>query len=314
MAHNAAAHSHSHGIGHSHGHGHAHDHDHAVGKRRLKLVLALTSVFMIVEFAGGILANSLALIADAAHMLTDVGALGLSLFVLWFSRRPANTAKSYGYLRLEILAALLNGSVLIVLSLAIFWQAWLRIRAPEVIEGPLMLGVAIAGLIVNIVAAFTLHGSAEHNLNVRGAYLHVLGDLLGSVGAIIAALVIMFTGWVPADALISGFVGLLILVGSWKLVRESVDILLEAVPRHIELGAVRKAICAIPGVDEVHDLHVWTLTSGFLAMSGHAVVRHPEQNQRVLRDITDCMRSSFGITHITVQLELPVLHKLDTSA
>jgi cobalt-zinc-cadmium efflux system protein len=314
VAHNAAAHSHSHGIGHSHGHGHAHDHDHAVGKRRLKLVLALTSVFMIVEFAGGILANSLALIADAAHMLTDVGALGLSLFVLWFSRRPANTAKSYGYLRLEILAALLNGSVLIVLSLAIFWQAWLRIRAPEVIEGPLMLGVAIAGLIVNIVAAFTLHGSAEHNLNVRGAYLHVLGDLLGSVGAIIAALVIMFTGWVPADALISGFVGLLILVGSWKLVRESVDILLEAVPRHIELGAVRKAICAIPGVDEVHDLHVWTLTSGFLAMSGHAVVRHPEQNQRVLRDITDCMRSSFGITHITVQLELPVLHKLDTSA
>ena len=138
-----------------------------------------------------------------------------------------------------------------------------------------MLGVAVAGLIVNIIAAFTLHGSAEHNLNVRGAYLHVLGDLLGSVGAIVAALVIMFTGWFPADALISGFVGLLILVGSWKLVRESVDILLEAVPRHIELDAVRKAICAIPGVDEVHDLHVWTLTSGFFAMSSHAVVRSP---------------------------------------
>ena len=177
-----------------------------------------------------------------------------------------------------------------------------------------MLGVAVGGLLVNIIAAFTLHASAEHNLNVRGAYLHVLGDLLGSVGAIAAALVIMFTGWIPADALISGFVGLLILVGSWKLVRESVDILLEAVPRHIELGAVRKAICAIPGVDEVHDLHVWTLTSGFLAMSGHAVVRSPEQNQRVLRDINDCMRKSFGITHVTVQLELPILHKLDTSA
>jgi cobalt-zinc-cadmium efflux system protein len=304
------AHSHSHGPGHSH----SHDHDHAVGKRRLKLVLALTAVFMVVEFAGGLLANSLALIADSAHMLTDVAAIGLSLFVLWFSRRPASTAKSYGYLRLEILAALLNGSVLIVLSIAIFWQAWLRIRAPEMIAGPLMLGVAVAGLLVNIIAAFTLHASAEHNLNVRGAYLHVLGDLLGSVGAIVAALVILFTGWLAADALISGFVGLLILVGSWKLVRESVDILLEAVPRHIELGAVRKAICAIPGVDEVHDLHVWTLTSGFLAMSGHAVVRSPEQNQRVLRDINDCMRKSFGITHVTVQLELPVLHKLDTSA
>jgi cobalt-zinc-cadmium efflux system protein len=260
------------------------------------------------------MANSLALVADSAHMLTDVAALGLSLFVLWFSRRAASTAKSYGYLRLEILAALLNGSILIVLSLAIFWQAWQRLRSPEIIQGPLMLTVAVVGLLVNIIAAVTLHASAEHNLNVRGAYLHVLGDMLGSVGAIAAAIVIMLTGWIPADALISGLVGLLILVASWKLVRESVDILLEAVPRHIEIGAVRKAIIAIPGVDEVHDLHVWTLTSGFLAMSGHAVVRHPEQNQRVLRDITDCMRLSFGITHVTVQLELPILHKLDPSA
>jgi len=270
-------------------------------------------VFMIIEFAGGLLANSLALIADSAHMLTDVGALGLSLFVLWFSRRPANTSKSYGYLRLEILAALLNGAVLIVLSLAIFWEAYRRISAPEVIEGPLMLAVAVAGLLVNIIAAVALHGSAEHNLNVRGAYLHVLGDLLGSVGAIVAAIVIMTTGWIPADALISGFVGLLILASSWKLVRESVDVLLEAVPRHIDMVAVRKSICSIPDVDEVHDLHVWTLTSGFFAMSGHAVVRNPEQNQRVLRDINDCMRT-FGITHVTVQLELPTLHRLDTSA
>jgi cobalt-zinc-cadmium efflux system protein len=277
------------------------------------LVLALTAVFMIIEFAGGLLANSLALIADSAHMLTDVGALGLSLFVLWFSRRPANTSKSYGYLRLEILAALLNGAVLIVLSLAIFWEAYRRISAPEVIEGPLMLAVAVAGLLVNIIAAVALHGSAEHNLNVRGAYLHVLGDLLGSVGAIVAAIVIMTTGWIPADALISGFVGLLILASSWKLVRESVDVLLEAVPRHIDMVAVRKSICSIPDVDEVHDLHVWTLTSGFFAMSGHAVVRNPEQNQRVLRDINDCMRT-FGITHVTVQLELPTLHRLDTSA
>ena len=302
---------------HIHAPGHAHDHSHdqhlATSKKRLRIVLVLTALFMGVEFMGGWLSNSLALMADAAHMLTDVAAIGLSLFVLWFSRRAVSVAKSYGYLRLEILAALLNGAALIVISLLIFWQAWQRLRTPESIEGPLMLAVALAGLAVNIVAALILHGSAEHNLNVRGAYLHVLGDLLGSVGAIAAALVIMTSGWLPADAVISAFVGMLILVGSWKLVRESVDVLLEAVPPHIELAAVRRAIDEIPGVLEVHDLHVWTLTSGFLAMSGHAVVRGPEHNQRVLAEIHNRMRDSFGISHITVQLELPILHKLETS-
>jgi cobalt-zinc-cadmium efflux system protein len=306
---------HSHAHDHRHAHGvHAHDRDVARSKQRLKLVLALTATFMLIEWIGGWLANSLALMADAAHMLTDVGALGLSLFVLWFSRRATSAAKTYGYLRLEILAALLNGAVLIVISLLIFWQAWQRLRAPEPIEGALMLGVAVAGLIVNLIAAFLLHSSAEHNLNVRGAYLHVLGDLLGSVGAIGAALIIMTVGWLPADALISGFVGLLILFGSWKLVRESVDVLLEAVPSHIDLAAVRRAIHDIPDVIEVHDLHVWTLTSGFLAMSGHAVVRHPDQNQRVLRDIHARMRDLFGIRHVTVQLELPTLHQLESGA
>jgi cobalt-zinc-cadmium efflux system protein len=318
MATPSHTHAHDRLTGHRHhgglGHVHAHDGDHELGRRRLRIVLALTAIFMVVEFVGGLLANSLALMADAAHMLTDVGALGLSLFVLWFSRRAVSVAKTYGYLRLEILAALLNGAVLIVLSILIFWQAWQRLRTPESIEGPLMLVVAAAGLLVNIIAAMLLHGSAEHNLNVRGAYLHVLGDLLGSVGAIIAAGVIMTTGWLPADALISGFVGLLILLGSWKLVRESVDVLLESVPSHIDLTALRRALHEIPGVDEVHDLHVWTLTSGFLAMSGHAVVRNPELNQRVLHDITLCMRDSFGITHVTVQLELPILHKLEPGA
>lgn len=320
MATHVSTHAHPHdtltGQRHHAGHGHAHGHDHVheVGRQRLRVVLILTAVFMVIEFVGGLLANSLALMADAAHMLTDVGALALSLFVLWFSRRAVSVAKTYGYLRLEILAALLNGSVLIVLSGLIFWHAWRRLLTPELIEGPLMLTVAVAGLLVNIIAAFLLHSSAEHNLNVRGAYLHVLGDLLGSVGAIVAALVIMTTGWLPADAVISGFVGLLILAGSWKLVRESVDVLLESVPAHIDVAAVRRAIHEIQGVDEVHDLHVWTLTSGFLAMSGHAVVRNPEQNQRVLRDITQCMRESFGISHVTVQLELPTLHKLEPGA
>jgi len=305
----AHRHSHTHSHGHSH-HGHSHaDHAHAVGRSRLKFVLAITAVFMIVEFFGGWISGSLALMADAAHMLTDVGALALSLFVLWFSRRPATDAKSYGYLRLEILAALLNGSVLIVISLAIFWQAWQRLNAPVPIESGLMLAVAAAGFLVNVIAAWLLHASAGENLNVRGAYIHVLGDLLGSVGAIAAAIVIMFTGWSPADALISAFVGLLILGSSWNLVRESVDVLLEAVPRHIDLAEVRDAIRQIDGVDEVHDLHVWTLTSGLIAMSGHAVVPHPEHNQAVLRDIHLRMRD-FGISHITVQLEMPRLHQL----
>jgi cobalt-zinc-cadmium efflux system protein len=301
------AHSHSDAIphDHAHSHAHAHDHHHDVGRRRLSLVLVITAAFMVVELIGGIISNSLALIADAAHMLTDVGAIGLSLFVLWFSRRPARPQKTYGYLRLEILAALINGVMLVVISCAIFWQAYQRFRAPEPVEGGLMLGVAAAGLAVNIVAAMLLHSSATHSLNLRGAYLHVIGDLIGSVGAIIAAVLILTMGWIQADPVISVLVGVLILYGSWKLVRESVDILLEAVPKHIDLSAVRTAIDQIPDVDDVHDLHVWTVTSGYLAMSGHAVVRNPARNQEVLREIHRSMRENFGITHVTVQLECP---------
>ena len=173
-----------------------------------------------------------------------------------------------------------------------------------------MLGVAAGGLLVNVVAAWMLHSSAETNLNLRGAYLHVMGDLLGSVGAILAAIVIITTGWTPVDAITSALVGLLILSSSWKLVREAVDVLLEAVPSHIDIAAVRRTIDEIPGVDEVHDLHVWTLTSGFLAMSGHVVVRAPEQNNAVLREIHERMQAHFGITHVTVQIEPPRLHRL----
>ena len=286
-------------------HTHAHTHAHELSKKRLMLVLTITAVFMVVELVGGLLANSLALVADAAHMLTDVGALGLSLFVLWFSRRPARPEKTYGYLRLEILAALINGVTLVVISIAIFWHAYQRFLRPEPVEGPLMLGVAVAGLLVNLIAVRLLHSSAQHNLNLRGAYLHVIGDLIGSVGAILAALVIIRTGFVHADPIISVIVGLLVLYSSWKLVRESVDVLLEAVPSHIDLLALRQAIDEIPGVDHVHDLHVWTVTSGMVCMSGHAVVQNPEQNQRVLQQIHAALRDRFGISHITVQLERP---------
>ena len=260
---------------------------------------------MLVELIGGLLSNSLALIADAAHMLTDVGALGLSLFVLWFSRRPARPEKTYGYLRLEILAALINGVTLVVIALAIFWQAYQRLLVPEPVEGVLMLTVSTIGFLVNLVAARVLHSSAEHNLNLRGAYLHVIGDMVGSAGAILAAILIVTTGAVIADPIISIIVGMLILYSSWKLVRESVDVLLEAVPSHIDLSALRRTIDEIPGVDQVHDLHVWTVTSGMICMSGHAVVQNPENNQRVLQEIHRAMRDRFGISHITVQLERP---------
>lgn len=308
----AGDHHDSHGHGHHHGHGHNHHHhghDHlhdlrrGTGKKALKIVLAITGTFMVVEFVGGWLANSLALMADAGHMLTDVAAIALSLFAIWFAQRPATPEKTYGYLRWEVLAALINGAALIVLSLFIFYEAIRRFRSPAEVEGGLMLGVALGGLIVNIAAAWLLHRAAGHSLNVRGAYLHVLGDLLGSVGAIAAAVIILLTGWVIVDPLISIVVGGLILFSSWKLVRESVDVLLEAVPPHIDLAEVRETIDEIPGVDDVHDLHVWTVTSGYLAMSGHAVVEDLSQHQRVLREIHERVSDRFGIRHITIQLE-----------
>jgi cobalt-zinc-cadmium efflux system protein len=309
-------HGHPHAHGHSHGHDHPHSHDRArdLGRRRLMLVLSITAVFMVVEFVGGWIANSLALMADAGHMLSDVAALGLSAFALWFSRRPATPDMTYGYMRIEILAALVNGATLFVISVLILWQAYARFREPQIVEGLLMLGVAGAGLLVNIVAAFLLHSSSGHNLNLRGAYLHVLGDLLGSVGAITAALVILATGWMPADPIISVIVALLILGGAWRLVRESVDVLLEAVPRHIDMSAVEAAIRRIPGVEEVHDLHVWTLTSGFLAMSGHTVIRDPARHRETIGAVHDLMHTDFGISHVTIQVEHKAMVALERKA
>jgi len=296
-------HAHGPGQAHGHAHGRTHDHHREAGRRGLLIVLVMTATFMVVEFIGGVLSNSLALIADSAHMLSDVAAVSLSLLALGFARRPATAEKTYGYLRLEILAALVNGVALGILAIFIFVKAYQRFQVPAEIESGLMLGVAIGGLVVNLVAAGILHRSAGHSLNVRGAYLHVLGDLLGSVGAIAAALLIMGTGWVTADPLISVFVGLLILVSSWKLTSESVDILMEAAPRHIDVGLVRGAIHEIPGVESVHDLHVWTVTSGFCAMSVHAVISDPSRQRQILEEIHQRLVDRFGIRHATVQLE-----------
>jgi cobalt-zinc-cadmium efflux system protein len=243
-------------------------------------------------------------------MLSDVGAIALSMLALWFAKRPATQHKSYGYHRFEILAAFVNGMALVIIGLLILWEAYNRILSPQPVTGGLMLTVGTIGLVVNITCAFILHGSADHNLNMRGAYLHVISDMLGSIGAIGGAIVIMVTGWTPADPIISAVVSLLILGSSWRLVRESVDILLEAVPSHIDLAAVHNAICGIDGVEEVHDLHVWTLTSGFLAMSGHALITDPTNYMRILQNIHTRMHEQFGIEHVTVQIEHQTLYPL----
>jgi cobalt-zinc-cadmium efflux system protein len=276
--------------------------DHATPVRRLRAALIVTAVFLVVEVVGGFLSNSLALLADAGHMLTDVAALALSLFVAWFSRQPASPAKTYGYLRWEVLAAFLNGATLLLISVWIVWEAALRLRTPEPLGSGLMLVVAIAGLIVNVIAARMLHAHGASSLNVRAAYLHVLGDLLGSVGTVAAAVIIRWTGWLAADPIASILMAALILRGAWRLVRESVDVLLESSPSHISLGSVRAQLEAIPGVESVHDLHVWTVTSGLVAMSAHAIVRESDRHQHVLEHVHDAMRL-FGIDHVTVQLE-----------
>jgi len=286
---------------HQHADGAAHDHQHEA-TAGLRLALWLTLVFFVAEVVGGLAANSLALLADAGHMLTDVGALALTLFVAWFSRQPSTSSKTFGYLRWEILAAFLNGALLLLVSAGIIWEAIGRLRHPEPLQSGLMLLVAAGGLVVNLIAARLLHAGASASLNLRGAYLHVLSDLLGSVAAILAGLFVRYKGWTIADPIASIVMTALIVRGAWQLVRESVDVLLEAVPPHISLEAVRGAIAGVPGVCSVHDLHVWTVTSGMVAMSAHVVVPDGEQHQRVLEAVNTAM-SRFGIGHVTVQIE-----------
>ncbi len=270
--------------------------------RRLRLALAITATFLLAEVVGGVVSNSLALLADAGHMLTDVAALALSLFVAWFSRQPYGPRRTYGYLRWEILAAFLNGATLLLLSAWIAIEAIMRLRQPEAVDSGIMLVVALVGIVANVGAAVILHPASETSLNLRGAYLHVVGDLLGSVATVIAALLVRFTGWLVADPVVSILMTLLIVRGAWRLVRESVDVLLESTPAHISVGTVRKQLEAIPGIESVHDLHVWTVTSGVIAMSVHAIVREPERHQHVLEHVHDAMLL-FGIQHVTVQLE-----------
>lgn len=270
--------------------------------RKLWVVLVLTGGFMLVEAVGGYLSGSLALLADAGHMLTDVGAIALSLLTAWIAQRPADQSKTYGYMRWEILAALVNGAALIGIAVWVVIEAIGRMGSPPEINTGMFVVIAALGLVVNLVGLFLLHGSHRNHLNTRGVYLHIMSDLLGSVAALSAALVVMVTGWTLADPIISIALSLLILAGAWRLVRESTDILLEAVPGHVSMAEVQRRMLAVEGVETVHDLHVWTVTSGMVAMSGHAVVPQLEDHPGALEQIRDEM-SHLGIGHVTIQLE-----------
>jgi cobalt-zinc-cadmium efflux system protein len=270
---------------------------------RLWAVMGLTGSFMVVEIVGGWVSGSLALLADAGHMLTDVGALGLTLLTAWIARRPANDSKTYGYLRWEILAALVNGAALFGIAGWVVLEAVQRINHPHPIRSGLFLAVAAAGLVVNLVSLLLLHGTRTGSLNARGAYLHVMSDALGSVGALGAAAIIWSTGWTVADPIASIALSLLILIGAWRLLRESTDILLESVPGHVSMPEVQRCILDVPGVLAVHDLHVWTVANGVIAMSGHAVVPDLDAHPGVLEGIRGEL-ARLGIGHVTIQLEI----------
>lgn len=288
--------------------GHGHDHDQGVpsrvrSRRALAAALALTLGFMAVEVIGGLATNSLALLSDAAHMFTDGLGLALGLFGVWVADQPATSRKTYGYHRAEILIALVNGLALWLVVLWVFWEAWHRMAEPPVVNGGGVLGVAVIGLAVNLVAAWLLSGVASHNLSVRAALLHVLSDLLGSIGVIASGIAILVTGWSAADAVASAIIAVLILVSSFGLIREAVDVLMEAVPRHIDLDELRQTLEEVPGATEVHDLHVWSLTTGHCALSAHAVVEEGVHSDHVLAEMTDRLADRFGIRHVTIQLE-----------
>lgn len=305
---------------HADEHDHDHTHDHAphpegvkerpeerVNRTPLMIAMAITTTFLIVEVVGAYISNSLALLADAAHMLTDVAALGLALFAVWLAQRPTRAERTFGHLRAEILAATINAVALILMAIYIFWEAWQRLQSPpEVKSGPLLV-VAVAGLCANIASAWVLSrgGGHEHNLNTRGAFLHVLSDLLGSVATIVAAIVIALTGWYAADPILSAVIGAMVIFSAWSLLRESIDVLLEAAPRGLSIESVRRTMEAVPGVVGVHDLHVWTVTSGMIALSAHVETTNFAKWEECLTALATKLREEFDIVHVTLQPEPP---------
>lgn len=272
-------------------------------KRKLFIVFALTTIYLIVEVIAGFLTRSLALLADAGHMLADVGGLALALFAIRFAERPATPAKTYGYYRAEILAALVNAVVLIVISFSILYEAYRRFQnPPEILSLPMFL-VALTGLVVNLVGLKLLYAASGKSLNIKGAYLEVLSDALTSIGVILAGLIMLFTNWYLVDPLVSTGIGLFILPRTWRLLNQSVHVLMEGCPPGINVEEVIAAMKAVEGVRGVHDLHIWMITSGFNALSGHVVIENLAEGQSVLKRLQELLAEKFGIKHVTIQLE-----------
>jgi cobalt-zinc-cadmium efflux system protein len=272
-------------------------------RKSLVWALALTTTFLVVEVIGAWISGSLALLADAAHMLTDAGGLALALFAIWFAARPPSPSKTFGYLRAEVLAALINAVVLLLLAVYILYEAYQRIFAPpEVLSTPMLI-VAVVGLVVNLISMRLLAAGSEESLNLKGAYFEVLADMLGSIGVIASALIIMFTGWTLADPIIGAAIGVFIVPRTWALLKHSVNILLEGTPIGFDLAGLERALRALPGVVDTHDLHVWTITSGIDAMSGHLVIADDADQQAVLVAARTVLHEDFGIDHTTIQIE-----------
>ncbi|MDU1890778.1 MAG: cation diffusion facilitator family transporter [Dysgonomonas sp.] len=295
-------HDHSHD---GHNHSHSHNHSHNANKKALTISFILIASFMIIEFVGGYFTNSLALISDAGHMLSDAVALGLSLSALIFGAKAATPSKTYGFKRFEILAALLNGIVLVFIAVFICIEAIQRLSAPPQVIGKGMMLISVIGLIINIIVAWILHskGSTEENLNVRSAFLHVIGDLLGSVGAIIAAILIMLFGWYIADPIASMIVSVLVLYSGWHVLKESVNILMEAKPADIDSEKVAQLLKVIDGVEDIHDLHIWMITSDFSVMTVHLKVTPKTDRDVVLEKAKKLIEKETGIKHATIQIE-----------
>jgi len=277
----------------------------AAGKHagRLTWAFILTASYMVAEVIGGLVTGSLALLADAAHMLTDAGGLLLALIAIRFAQREATPQRTYGYLRMEILAALANAVVLLLLTVYILYEAVQRFLAPPEIMSLPMLIVAVIGLGVNFTSMWLLAGGSSESLNVKGAYFEVLSDMLGSVGVIVAALLMMWKGWTIADPIIGAGIGLFIVPRTWILLKQALHILMEGTPPHVDMAALEKELAGIDGVAAVHDLHVWTITSGFDALSCHLVVLTMDNNVAILREARRRLKDGFHIDHVTIQIE-----------
>jgi cobalt-zinc-cadmium efflux system protein len=294
------------------GAGHDHTQARAQSRSRLTIVLALVTLYMIAEVIGGLLTNSLALLADAGHMLSDAAALALALFALWIAQRKPKPGHTYGYYRAEILAAVLNAGTLLAIAVYIFAEAYGRLGEPPEVQGALMMAIATGGLLINLAGLSILNAGRKESLNVHGAWLHVFTDALGSIGAIAAGGLIWAFGWNWADPAASVVIGVLVLFSGWSLLKEAVSVLMGAAPGDIDVDEVRVAIKSVSGVEDVHDLHVWTITSGMPALSAHVVVSERLYGPEALGAVRQLLHERFSIDHVTVQLETPAFVERET--